>query len=390
MHAKHEIYIFIAYYALVYMTVSIFGSFISVYYLSKGFTILQIGVLQAIGSVSSVFILPLWASLSDRVKYKTTILKTVIIGSICTVILYPLVSGFIATVAVGIVFMVFYTSIISLGDAIAVDRITRLNAKFTTVRLFGTLGYALTVIIAGSYFRNHIAQMFYVTAAFLLLTLLAVCLFRKEKTVEIAEAKTERHSFKDLFKNKTLVFLLLFCMMMSVAFSFNGAFLGVYIKHMHYSSFYIGLAMCISAASEVPILLSIRKRYVRFGAINILMFSGFMMGLRLLICFFASNIALILVAQALQGVTFMTLHYSTIMFMNEKVPWNLKSSGQSLLTVSQSGMGSMLGCVGGGLLSNKAGISASYGYLSAATFILTLICVCGMTYIRKKRYQIYK
>jgi len=387
MHAKRELYIFAIYYAIVYMTISIFGSYISVYYLSKGFSVFQIGMLQAIGPVSSLFILPMWAAASDRVRYKTTILKTVIIGSICAVVLYRQVSGFYATIVVTMMFMTFYTSIISLGDAIAVDRIIRLNGKFTSVRLWGTLSFALTVILAGSYFRNHITNMFYVAAVFLFLDFLIVCFFRKEKAVtEAADAaKAEKQSFMDIFKNKSVVFLLLFCLMMSVAFSFNSTFIGVYIKNMHYSSFYIGLAMCISAASEVPILLCIQRRYVKFGAINILIFSGFMMGLRMLILFFASNIAMVLLSQVLQGVTYMTLHYSTIMFMNEHAPWNMKSTSQSLLAVFQAGFGSILGSIGGGYFCGRVGISATYGYFSASLFILTLICACSVTYMRKKR-----
>jgi PPP family 3-phenylpropionic acid transporter len=181
MHAKRELYIFTIYYALIYMTVSIFGSYISVYYLYKGFTVFQIGMLQAIGPLSSVFILPMWAAASDRARFKTTILKAVIIGSICAIVLYRRVSGFYATAVVTMIFMTFYTSIVSLGDAIAVDRIIKLNGKFTTVRLCGTLGYALTVILAGSYFRNHITNMFYVAAVFLFLDFLIVCFFRKKK-----------------------------------------------------------------------------------------------------------------------------------------------------------------------------------------------------------------
>ncbi|MDR3644717.1 MAG: MFS transporter [Clostridia bacterium] len=381
MPVKRELYIFTLYYAIVYISFSIYGSYISVYYLSRGLSIFQIGLLLAIGPISSVIIVPMWAAISDRVKYKVTILKTVVLGSACAVLLYPLVSGFYATAVVTILFMVFYSSIQALGDAITVDKITRQGFKFTTVRMGGTIGYALLVIVEGNYFRAHINQMFFAASAFLLLTFLFACLIPKEN---LHRPKAEKLHLRELFKNRTLVFILLFCLIMWVSVSFNSSFIGVYITKMHYNSFYIGLAMCTAALSEIPVLLFIQKKYLRFGAVNILIFGAFLMSLRLLLLFLATNIVMIIIAQAMQGVSYMTLHYSAIMFMNDEVPSHLKSTGQSLLAMAQAGLGSMLGSIGGGYVSGITSISTVYGLLSILAFSLACASLGIVVFTRKK------
>jgi MFS transporter, PPP family, 3-phenylpropionic acid transporter len=383
MHKNREIVTFVMYYILIYMTNSIYATYIYVYYASKGFSLFQIGILGAIGPLFSILIQPIWAVLCDKAKYRTTVLKIVLSGALISVLLYPLLPTFFYNIVITVVYMVFSTAIFPISDSISVDKIKKLGFKFSTIRMGGTIGYILVVILAGYYFKNHLDSLFFVNAGFLLLCLTVACFMKNEKSVI---SKKEQISFSVILKNQKLMFVLMFIFALSIASSFNGSFLSVRINQLHFSNDFVGYACGLAAITEIPILIVISKYYKKYGIINIILFAGFMMATRMIICSFATSIEVLLAAQLLQGFTYMTVHFSTITYINEDLPSNAKSFGQSLLAISQSGFGSILGSIGGGYVSNAVGIAPVFGIIGFSLLAISSVCVMGK-FIRLKRLK---
>lgn len=357
---KKELLLFAVYYVLIYMTNSIYGTYIYVYYKSAGFSLFQIGLLGAVGPAFSILIQPAWSLLCDRVKYRTTVLKAVIAGSGLVVLLYPLFKSFPHVLIITAAYMLFNTAVFPIGDSIAVARVKKLGFDFSSIRVGGTIGYIVVVVIAGCWFKNHLDSLFIINAIFLSLCFITVCLMKKDIS---AKSKTERVKLSVIIKNKKLLYILLFIMAISVASSYNWSFMGIMINSLGCSNDFLGFTCGLAAITEIPVLLLMPRLYKRFGVVKIVIFAGLMMSARLIICSFAGDIAAVMAAQLLQGVSYMTVHYSTINYINDELPQNAKSFGQSLLAVSQSGFGSIIGSVGGGYLSGVAGISTSYGII---------------------------
>ena len=67
-----------------------------------------------------------------------------------------------------------------------------------------------------------------------------------------------------------------------------------------YGQSQIGLLNCISASSEIPVLLCIKKLTRKFGAIPLIGASTFLMGIRLF-CVSGGSLPFFMLAQAMQG-----------------------------------------------------------------------------------------
>lgn len=370
------------------MTNSIYSTYINVYYGSKGFGLMQIGLLGAIGPISSVLIQPLWAILCDRATYRVTVLKTILLGTLLSVLLYPFVTSYYSAIVATVIYMFFSTAIYPIGDSIAVDKLHKLGFKFSTVRMGGTIGYIIVVVLTGFYFKKHLNNMFYVSAIFFLFCLTAVCFMEKEKSMAF---RKEHTSFGTLLRNKKLLFILVFIFIISIAMGFNNSFLSLRIRELHYSNDFVGYACAIAAVTEIPILLVITKFYKKIGIIKIILFAGLLMSLRMILCSRAAGIEMILIAQLLHGLTFMTVHYSTITYMNDELPPDLKSFGQSLLAVFQSGFGSIIGSIGGGYISDVAGIAQAYAVIGFAILAITLLSIlAGFIRYRLKGHKLMR
>lgn len=377
---KKERFLFVVYYMLIYMTNSVYGAYIYIYYKSIGLSLFQIGVLSAIGPVFSILVQPLWSVLCDRAKYRTTVLKIILIGSLLSMLLYQRMSSFSDICVVTVVYMLFSTAIFPISDSISVEAMKKCGFNFSTIRMGGTIGYVVVVVLAGYYFKSHLNRLFQINAVLLLLCLIAVCLMKKENS---GAKRADRTVYLPILKNRKLIFVLFFIMMLSVALSFDWSFLGLRINELHYSNDFIGYASGLASLTEIPVLAMMPRCYKKFGIVNIILFAGFMLSARLIICFFATDIVMILASQLLQGFTYMTVHYSTINYINDNLPHNAKSFGQSLLAISQSGFGSMIGTFGGGCLSSAVGISPAFGIIGFSLLAISAVCIAG------KRFNLF-
>jgi MFS family permease len=76
--------------ALYFMVASTFTPYLAAYYRALDFSMLEVGVLAAVGSVSSILIQPFWSHLSDRLGNRLKVLRIVLLGSTASILLFML------------------------------------------------------------------------------------------------------------------------------------------------------------------------------------------------------------------------------------------------------------------------------------------------------------
>lgn len=365
---------------LVYVAMSVYTPYISVHYSNLGMNSFQIGILAALGPLSAVLVQPLWGMLSDRTGSGAKILRMLTVGSMAAVLLYLFSRSFISLAVVTFLFVSFNTALIPLGDAIAVSYLASRNYSFSRVRIGGTVGYAISVAVAGHFIRKNEYLSFILCAAFLLLLFICIGGMPQNHTTQRIKGRLE---ISKLVKNRRILFVLFFACVFQMVLSCNMAFLGVYIKELNYSSQEIGIAMMVSASSEIPVLLVIDKILKRYSVHAIMLFSGIMMAVRVFVLYLARDMTLIIAAQLLHGVTYMTVYYSCVTFINKNVDDSLKATGQSMLHLVQTGIGSVVGNILGGYVANRIGIGNTY--MVCSLFILTVTIICGSALVIFRR-----
>ncbi len=364
--------------------------FISAYYKRIGLSFTQIGVLLAIGPIFAIFIQPLWAMLSDRTGKRKLLL---ILLALCTAgayLLYYLGTSFAVCLLAVLVVSLFSLALLPLCDALVIDRANAYGFPFARIRIGGTLGYAAMVFGAGMFLEKFDGAQFAVASVAYLLFAGAVMLLpqggaredaapaRREVTLAREDAAPARES---IFDTSEILFVLALALIESLGLGFCGSFMGSYAVELGFGSSLIGVLSCISALSEVPILLFAGKLVDRFGEIPLLIFSGVMMSLRL----FLTGMGLVpamISAQFLQSVTYMTTYICCTQYISKHVRAGKMSQGQSALAIVQSGLAAVASNLFGGMLVDAVGTRQAFFAVAAGVLVVALL-VGGAYFLRK-------
>ena len=364
--------------------------FISAYYKRIGLSFTQIGVLLAIGPIFAIFIQPLWAMLSDRTGKRKLLL---ILLALCTAgayLLYYLGESFAVCLLAVLVVSLFSLALLPLCDALVIDRANAYGFPFARIRIGGTLGYAAMVFGAGMFLEKFDGAQFAVAAVAYLLFAGAVMLLpqggaREEAAPARRGAAPAREGAvparESIFDTSEILFVLALALIESLGLGFCGSFMGSYAVELGFGSSLIGVLSCISALSEVPILLFAGKLVDRFGEIPLLIFSGVMMSLRL----FLTGMGLVpamISAQLLQSVTYMTTYICCTQYISKHVRAGKMSQGQSALAIVQSGLAAVASNLFGGMLVDAVGTRQAFFAVAAGVLVVALL-VGGAYFLRK-------
>ena len=378
--------------------------FLSAYYKRIGLSFTQIGVLLAIGPIFAIFIQPLWAMLSDRTGKRKLLL---ILLALCTAgayLLYYLGTSFAVCLLAVLVVSLFSLALLPLCDALVIDRANAYGFPFARIRIGGTLGYAVMVFGAGMFLEKFDGVQFAVASMAYLIFAGAVMLLpqgraRKEAASarkEVAPAREEAAPAKrkavpakrkavpareSIFDTSEILFVLALALIESLGLGFCGSFTGSYAVELGFGSSLIGVLSCISALSEVPILLFAGKLMDRFGEIPLLIFSGIMMSLRLCLTGMGLVPAMIS-AQLLQSVTYMTTYICCTQYISKHVRAGKMSQGQSALAIVQSGLAAVASNLFGGMLVDAVGTRQAFFAVAAGVLVVALL-VGGAYFLRK-------
>lgn len=360
-----------------------YGPFLSAYYTARGMTAAQIGVLLSISPIASILIQPLWARFSDKSGKRKLILMFITLGAAGTSLLYYCAESFPMYFAVTVIFTAFFSALLPLCDALVIETAAQYHRDFARIRMGGTLGYAFVVFIIGFYLEKvPMAQFALVCSACLFFMAVESQLPPPRPTLEGQERGTSgeaKGKKGQIFRSKEALFVLAFAFVSQMGLGFSGAFMGRYVVMLGYSQSLVGILSCISALSEVPILLVASRLVRRFGEIPILMASSLLMVVRIFLTGLG-YIPTLVIAQLMQSVTYMTVYFCCTTYISKNVLPGKQSQGQSLLAMVQVGFASVLANVGGGFVSDALGIPRAYRVVALTTLVLSTAVILAYRY----------
>lgn len=357
--------------AFVFIPCSFYAPFLSAYYTKAGLNAMEIGILMTIGPLVAIFIQPIWAILSDRSGHRNAVLSLLVFGSGVAMFSYYIGHSFLSFFIAASVLAVFSTAIFPLSDAVILNIANKNQLDFSKIRLGGTVGFAIMVIIAGGIVKYNPELEFilgfagYMVLLFLMRWLPKEDLVHKTSLSNKAKvSKQRRPGFMNIFESNQIYFMLIFAFIAQVGLTFNGSFLGVYMTKLGYSEGMIGIMNCIAAISEIPVLLLINRLIRKINTVKLIILASFLLGLRILIVTKAS-VGYFILAQSLNGLTYMIVYFCCAIFISKNVKPANQSKGQSILTIVQAGIGSIVGNIIGGYFADTYGLKLAYQYMAA-------------------------
>ena len=394
-----------------WMCAGAYTPFLSSYFTSIGLSATEVGVLLTISPLAIIFIQPLWARLSDATGKRKLVLGFLVASSAAAALLYYTGASYGAMLFATIVFVLFFSALLPLCDALVIQSCNDFGVEFAHVRMGGTTGYAFVVFVVGLYLDRAPQAQFIVVAALSLVFLAAVIALPQARRREDARTAasdgapaglvvpadardaaeqatctstsqpqaasivrfTSDRPVLGIFRTQEILFILAFAFVSQMGLGFSGSFLGRYVVELGYGQSLVGVLSAVSALSELPILLFAHALVNRFGVMRLLAFSCVMMVARLVLIG-AGAVPTMVAGQLLQSVTYMTVYYCCTRYVAEAVLPGKLSQGQSIFVLVQSGLAMMVANLAGGAIGDALGMRASY-FLSAGLVLVSTFVV---------------
>lgn len=362
------------FYFILYFGISCYFPYINLYFVSKGISTAEVGVLSTVLPFVALVFPNIWAHFADKTQNAKLFASILIAGAGSSALLYLIGNSFMSFVAITLLYAIFACCVSSITDVVAMTICQRLQYKFSFIRISGTLGYAIGCLALSKPISGNLHMSFIFMASCYAISLILLTKIPKVKPP--MPVQTEENSKKiSLFSNKSIIFALLLLMSIYMSASFYNSFLGILLQKEQMPATFLGTCMFLSALGEVPVLFLAPKIVNRFGEIPLMAFSGVVMVIRMLLVT-SGSIPIIILMQCIQGWSYMLNFYCGAMYIDRIVHPQLKAKGQTIINTVQVGIGSISGNVIGGAVSESIGLSSTYhliGFLGFGIVIVTMI-----------------
>lgn len=358
---------------------SLLNPYLPVYFQEIGFSNLQIGLLMSIGPLVSLLANPFWGYWSDRLQNIRLIIIFMLIGNLALSQIYFQMHMFITIFILMLLFYFFQTALNPLSNSLILQSIEHTPHQFGTFRLWGSIGFAIMVLIAGPMVVwIGIENLGYLYGTFIVITLwISLKLPRQGKKKKRAFLKATDIAL--LFKSGIFLAFLLLSMLISLPNRLNLTFISIYIHELGGSEVYVGWSWFLAAIIEVPVFILL-DRYLRPVAktmFGLLAAVSVLYTLRWLLMGWATAPMQIVWIQLLHSVTFGVAYYVGTQLCDYLVPRSLRTSGQAVYGVFWMGIAGLVGGLLGGALYDSTGPTVMYTVCA----ILSMVGIIGFTLI---------
>ena len=355
--------------------IGFFNPYLPLWLKELGFDLLAISVLISVQAASRLFAPYGWGWLSDhsgeRIKLLRYCATAALVGSIgLWFALSPL--------WLGVVLLVMFThtsAMMPMSEAAMAHLVSRDGAfdvrSYGRVRLWGSLGFLVTVFAAGAWFQAFGMQHF---PAWTALTLVAVtvAVWRLPDLKEALPAHEASVAVVPVLRRREVQWFFAAAFFHVLSHIGIYVFFSLYLDSLGYSKTMIGVLWAVSVIVEIGWFFT-QSRWLPLMSLPAwLVLCSAAMALRMGITATGAHVlTLLLLAQALHAITFATHHTVCISLLSQHFPGRLRGRGQALYTVLAYGFPGVLGGVAGGLLSTRFGLVSVF-WASALTSLVAI------------------
>lgn len=371
---------FFAYYGYV----GVFSPYASLYFAEKGMSASQIGILMSLMQVMRIFGPNLWGWVADRHQQRVRVLRITAAAAVATFAGIFFGQTFAQLFFVMVIFNLFTSAQGPLSEALMLSEMRGDMTHYGRLRLWGSVGFILTVTVAGP-LLDSLGIRFMPWIALALLTLVLVSSLRMHETPD-GDSHLRAASVMSLLKRREVVAFFCSTFLMIAAHASLYVFYSLYLAQIGYSNTVIGLMWSLGVVVEIVFFFYQAPLFRRFGVQKLMIASLLIAVARfLLIGLGAQSLLILLIAQVMHAATFGVHHSASVATLQRWFSGPLQARGQALFTSISYGLG---GTVGGLVL---GGFWDKFGsqtvYLMAALFSLAGAAAAALSYRWQPHHQ---
>lgn len=356
--------------------------FLGPYYRHLGLTGAQVGLLSAVPPIAIAVLAPIWGAAADRRGIHRRVLRIVIPPAAITIVLLTQVSGFVAILLLIALWAMLMAPVLPILDSYAITLSEAHGQSYGRLRLWGTLGYMLSVVGVGWWMRTAPRTSFlFVYVALLACLLLATVGLPASQNRTSSAGPRMQSNLKVLLRGQpALALLLVVSFLVSIGMSTLGNFFGIYITELGGTSAQIGLANAVLALSEIPIMLGAAWLQRKLGNPRMILLALVVYFARFILYSIAPSANWIILIQVLHGLSFAVYLVASIRLVYELSGKAQAATAQSVLA-SVMAIGNIVGAFANGFLLDHFGIAAIFWSASAAVLVALVLFGLGYRHI---------
>ncbi|MCA0755529.1 MFS transporter [Paenibacillus sp. N4] len=363
---------------------NVLSPFLPVYFQTKGYSSGQIGFMMMLGPLLAVFFQPVWGYLSDRLGTVKKIVFLLWSLSILSSIGLFAANGYGTTLVFVTLLYFFWLPSLPLMDSITIRATERRGKSFGSVRVFGSIGYTVVLIVGGILLGKWlgISNLSFIFWAAWVVPLVLLFKLRDEPA---SGERMSLQSLKPILKNKSFLWFLLLVFIISVPHRMHDVMFSLYLTEAGGSDSLVGWSWALAAAAEIPAFALLSRYLHRVREFNLIGLVCLLYAVRWLAYAIAKDPWILFALQAGAAVTFAVFWITVVHYTVNILPKQLTSTGQSLLAMVFLGFAGISGGSIGGWLEDRYGGSSMYVFASVVSLIAAIVFFGSETVARRRR-----
>jgi len=366
-----------AFYFFYFASIGTLIPYWGLYLQSQGFGAQQIAFLIAIIMGTKIIAPNIWGWIADHTGRRIYVIR---IASFFTIICFLGVFislEYLWLTMVMIAFSFFWNANLPQFEALTLNHLGKDTNRYSSIRLWGSFGFVLLVVILGVVFENYGVELFPWIFTLLLIGIWA-CSFLVKDQKSVSHDSTSVSLLTVLKQPRVSVFLLI-CFLLQASHGPYYAFYSIYLEQHSYSRTLIGQLWALGVIAEIVIFLVMHQLLPKYGVRTLLVISLILTGLRwLMIGYFVEWFPALVIAQCFHAASFGVFHAVAIFLIHQYFPGSVQGRGQALYSSLSFGAGGAVGAIYSGYTWEGLGPTMSFNIaaiISFAAVFLAYSCV---------------
>lgn len=344
----------------------------SLYLKSLDFSSLVIGSLMAILPATKLIAPYIWGWLADHTRRSMLIIRIACILALLSFSLVFFSQQFGWLIFVMLLFSFFWNATLPQFEAMTLNHLGSDTHRYSMVRLWGSLGFILVVVLIGGLLQIYSAD---VIPLVVMLTFVLIAVASFVVPEKLNTPHSDHSPIWYVVKQPRVMAFLVVGFLMLFSHGPYYTFYTIYLQELGYSPTMIGILWAVGVIAEVGIFLIMHRLLPAFGARKLLMITLILTTLRwLIIGFYAKDISMLFIAQLLHAFSFGVFHSVGISLVHEYFTGSHQGRGQALYASVTFGAGVAVGSLISGMIWDHGGASVLF-VLAAGSTILALFIV---------------
>ena len=371
-----ELIPFAALSAAYFSHIGVVNTFLSLWLKEIGYGVALIGMIASLQSFSRLVAPYAWAWLGDRTGERAKLLRIATVLALLGSLGFFWQGGGFWWLMACLLFMYLNSSALMPMSESALAQIVTRGGVFDVrrhgrVRLWGSLGFMVTVLAAGVFFEN-LGLKFFPLAVALGLALLMWSAFAIPDIREDVAHETSKQPIWHTLRQPNVAWFFGTIALNVLAHMGLYVFFSLYCDELGYSKTMIGILWAASVITEIAWFYTQGRWLPRFSLTAWLIISAGAGALRFALVAGQGEVLWIMfAAQTLHAISFAANHTVCTALISHHFPGSMRGRGQALYTVLGYGIPGVLGSWAGGL------ISEAYG-LRSVFWIATVVAALAM------------